>query len=519
MRLNVAVLLLIYIGIETLASAVAAPINLPPVQKGTNLIDCKFKLEKQGGGWCEIRSKGKHPSISAVWPTNLDDRTYMATGPSSVLEAWNSAAFDEKNLLIYFMGGGHSDYGGNEVYEFNLKNGHWKRLTNPSPLTFFFQFPDEEETPTSNITQYCWAPDMRRVPGATHTYDGLQFSRKTKTIFLIAMDAADGSCFDGKRGQFKGDPRFLYGPIGGSGIFEFNPSHHEKRNDLAPLTWRRLATPIGLYLGYPRSLELPNGMMMVGDSSTLYTFDPSTGSIGERFWEDEDWGDGIAEFHPFGLVMSLHHNTMTISNIKTKVSKTVSVPNERLHGKSLAVDKNGNVFTWDGRHTIMAIDNLHEPKPNWIFYDWSSAGPPSGEENSSEVTGNVYSKWQYISKHDVFVGLSFHTTGVWIYKHPKSIKGVKLSNTNLRKLIRKAKKGSIVQIPPGFYGQGLFINKPLTVRLKDVRLWGVAEDKGIINVDCDGCSVVIEDFFGEGRKAGCLDDNCAGIKAEGKNLI
>jgi hypothetical protein len=46
----------------------------------------------------------------------------------------------------------------------------------------------------------------------------------------------------------------------------------------------------------------------------------------------------------------------------------------------------------------------------------------------------------------------------------------------------------------------------------------VAEGKGIINVDCDGCTVVIEDFYGEGRKAGCLDDNCAGIKAEGSNF-
>ena len=73
-------------------------------------------------------------------------------------------------------------------------------------------------------------------------------------------------------------------------------------------------------------------------------------------------------------------------------------------------------------------------------------------------------------------------------------------------------------IPPGTYGQGLFIDKSLTVKLKDVRLWGVANDKGIINVNCDGCTVVIEDFYGEGRKAGCLEDNCAGIKAEGNNF-
>ena len=55
MRLNVAIILLLYIGIESIASAIEVPYSLPPVQKGTNLSNCKFKLEKQGGGWCEIR--------------------------------------------------------------------------------------------------------------------------------------------------------------------------------------------------------------------------------------------------------------------------------------------------------------------------------------------------------------------------------------------------------------------------------------------------------------------------------
>ena len=156
-----------------LVSAEVLPFKLPLVQKGSNLFDCTTKLEKKGGGWCEIGLPGKHPSISSVWPPNLDDKTYMASGPSSILTAWNGAAFDEKKLLFYFMGGGHSDYGGNEVYEFDLKNGRWKRLTNPSPLSFLYMVRDA--TPNHG-KRYCWAPDMPHVPGSPHTYDGLQFS-------------------------------------------------------------------------------------------------------------------------------------------------------------------------------------------------------------------------------------------------------------------------------------------------------------------------------------------------------
>lgn len=507
-RVNTTIFILLLICLAStsfLTSAIAATFEFPAVQSGTNLFDCKARLEKQGGGWCEIRLPGKHPSISAVWPPNLNDRTFMASGPSSVLNAWNGAAFDEKNLLFYFMGGGHTDYGGNEVYEFNLKSGRWTRLTDPSPLSFFIQTRDEDEVSTIK----CWMPDLRRVPGAPHTYDGIQFSKKTGTVFLIADSAADGSCFDSKKGHLKGDPRLLslseY-----SGIYEFNPSRQARRNGLAPLTWRRLAIPSELDLNYPRSLELPDGMMMIGNSTDLYSFDPSSGTIGKRLWEEEDLGDGLAEFHPMGLVMSMYHDTLIISNLKTRASKMIEAPHERLHGKSLAVDNRGRLFSWDGKERILAID-MRTPELKWTLYDWTGAGPHSGNKN-------VYSKWQYLTKHDIFVGLSLHTTGVWVYKHPAVMPGVELSKTNLDRLIGNAKSGSLVSIPPGFYGKGLYIDKSLTVNLKDVKLLGVADDKGIINVDCDGCTVVIEDFYGEGSRAGCFDDNCASIKAEGINF-
>ncbi len=105
--------------------------------------------------------------------------------------------------------------------------------------------------------------------------------------------------------------------------------------------------------------------------------------------------------------------------------------------------------------------------------------------------------------------------GVWVYKHSAAMPGAVLTKTDPQRLIRDARPGSVVTIPPGLYGQGLFIDKSLTVRLKDVRLLGVAKRKGIINVKCDGCTVVIEDFHGDGREAGCLGGNCAGIKVEG----
>ena len=426
----------------------AAPFELPPAQRGANLADCRAKLDEQGGGWCEIRLLGAQPSISSVWPPDLDRRTRMIVGPRAVLQAWNGAAFDEEGLLLYFMGGGHADYGGNEVYEFDLKTGRWARLTDPSPLSFLYRWREKTQT---EAARYCWAPDMRRVPAAAHTYDGLQFSKKTRTIFLVMMRAANGSCFDDRRGEYEGDPRILFGRDRGAGIFEFNPARRETCNGLAPLTWRRLVLPRGLRLSYPRSLELPDGAMMVGGRTTLYPFDPSSGAVGKRLWREADFGDGVAEYHPLGLVLSLHRKALLLRSLQTGVLERIAAPG--LHGKSLAVDESGVVFSWDGKHRVLTIDP-RRPERTWRLYDWSGAGPPSGDRR-------VYSKWQYIAADGVFVGLSDHTTGVWVYKHPAAMPGVVLAKTDPQRLIREAKPGAVVTIPPGLYGQGLSPTAPL----------------------------------------------------------
>ena len=65
----------------------AARFEPPPAQRGANLAECRAKLDRQGGGWCEIRQLGQHPSISSVWPQNLDRRTRMVVGPRAVLRA------------------------------------------------------------------------------------------------------------------------------------------------------------------------------------------------------------------------------------------------------------------------------------------------------------------------------------------------------------------------------------------------------------------------------------------------
>ncbi len=76
---------------------------LPAKINGNNLKDCVTKLTRQGAGWCEISVSKQHPSISSVWPKNLDKKTRMRTGPASILIAWNGAAFDKEKEYSIFL--------------------------------------------------------------------------------------------------------------------------------------------------------------------------------------------------------------------------------------------------------------------------------------------------------------------------------------------------------------------------------------------------------------------------------
>lgn len=489
-------LLLLTLGIQTEA-------NNGPFS-GINLTSCLNKLENVEGGWCEIKLLGESPSISSVWPKNLDRKTRMITGPSSILIAWNGAAFDKNNEIFYFTGGGHADYGGNEVYQFDLNTGEWKRLTNPSPLNrLFLLTPNNKE----GNKKYCWAPDTLTVPASTHSYDGIQFSHKTNTIFLVVHGPANGSCFIDKASKYNNNSEIVLRKDQTKGIYEFNPSLNKINNGLEPLTWRRLESP-SFDFTYPRTVELTDGNMLLGGRANLYEFDPVTGKTGSKFLSEPDYGNGVVERHPSGKLLLTSYKTMRLVDLKTKRVSKITMPAS--HGQSVAINDRGQLTLWNGLNQIFTLD-INQPNPNWMLHDWGEFGPQLGDRK-------VYTKWQYLKRHNVFVGISTHKTGVWVYKHPNNKSGVVFSNTKVQDLINNAKAGSIIKLPPGNYSTGLIINKSLSVDMKDVNLYGIARGRAIVNVNCDNCTVNINNFTSYSRKAGCIYGNCAAIKAEGDNF-
>ncbi len=484
--------------------------------QGHNLEECASKLNEKGAGWCEIRQSDRHPSISGFWP-KVDQRTRMVSGPVSVLQAWNSSAFDKKGYKLYFMGGGHADYGGNEVYEFDMREGKWTRLTDPSPLNKLYIAADYNSRPQKNWRRLCWMPDVRIVPGSAHTYDGLIFSTKTGTLFLFVMRTANGSCFEDRFDKYRDSADVLGDRHESVGWYEFNPDKEKSRNELSPLTWRKVFTFKELNArlinrGFPVTAEVKNGDLVFGSKFITRRYDPKTPVLttSKPFSSQPDLGDGSKIYDKYrNIVWSLHGKILLAfdgdsGQLLHKIDAKVP------HGKSIAIAKDKKLYSWDGAASITVFDP--DGERIWRTLEWGTNGPPIGNIR-------VYGKWVYLEDEDLFVGLSTHETGVWVYKHPqRPIYTVEYLKTNPQKLIDLAPPGDVITIPPGTYPVGLFINKSLTLRLRGVSLRGTVNHKGIINVKCNGCDVTIEDFHADGLKAHCQWGNCAAIKAEGKKF-
>lgn len=138
--------------------------------------------------WCEVpnskmRSVEKKPSEFSDWNGGSSQQYnsfQRVVGVESVPDAWNSAAFDTNRNCLLLTGGGHNDYGGNEVYKFCLNNLQWSRVTDPTPFPSRHpQFQNSDGTPISR-----------------HTYGGLAYLPGPDRFFVFdgSPDSASGGC-------------------------------------------------------------------------------------------------------------------------------------------------------------------------------------------------------------------------------------------------------------------------------------------------------------------------------------
>jgi hypothetical protein len=451
--------------------AAPAPRTIPSPRPLTG--DLARMIAAMPEGWTQLSDK-----ISRVFPER-GSTEWGSVGPSSVLVAWNNIAFDGERYL-YAHGGGHADYGGNEIYRYDIVEKKWERLTDPAPYPARVMTNPDGSPTARNSPERC--PHAESGPPSTHTYDGKIWSAALKRLLVFTNGIAFCPSGVGERG-------------GDSHVWAFDP---------VTKTWEDLGpSPRG---GLPWTVELPNGNIALGSSKGEVIWDPVTRTkVAERIgYPDEGDGSAIYDARKNRIVVSNRFRIATIpltADYRFAGARTsIPVSKDHLGGipfdRSSAIDAFGRLIRWGGAKHVVSVDLDTGARQAYTF------------ETGPNGSGPLYDRMFPVLGHpDVFVAISNNANeGVWLFRMPAG-PGAQIATQSLQQQF----DGGARKFQPGVYGAGLLITKGARVDLTGVRPMGATEGKAAVVVRTTE-PVVIENLTVSGLRGG---GNVAGVKAEG----
>jgi hypothetical protein len=324
------------------------------------------------GEWYEVPNS----RLRAVLPAPLPPGD-----PQSIMRAWNGGTYDPvRDALILPAGGGHGDYGGNEVYAFSIASLSWQRLTDPSPAPVYADQQAREE-----------APDGR--PASRHNYSGVTFLANVDKVFMTG-----GS---------------LWSPAGdGSrGAWTF---------DVPSRTWQRRANPPGSQVTAMAAYDAVSGLVYVlVQNGTLAAYDPK-----KNTWTPQgtvDW----AEFDP-ARTMVVHPKSRMLlvigggemfgyslgsssASSPRAISTTGGDPIVKAQGPGVAYDPvTDRLVGWAGGRDVYSLD-LSTLK-------WTRGPLGSGPGPGRAPHTGTFGRWQYVPSKNLFIGVNSIDENVWLYR-------------------------------------------------------------------------------------------------------
>jgi len=350
----------------------------------------EFVSDMAGGEWKEIPnsevsavllSRKQMELLSAKQgKTGLGRYTWGNSGSRAVITAWNSAAFDGRHW--YLFGGGHADYGGNELYRFDFTTLEWDRFTDPEIL-------DRPDFDANDRTARCPVP--RKGPGSTHTYGGITFVPTTDSIWLWAANAY---CYQsGATGATRG-------------VWEF---------DIASRTWHYRG-PYGVNGRAKAAFDDKTGHIVVFGKSGAKYFDPKSGNT------VRSWGSATGSSN-FGMAIvdarrRIAYETGWSGVRQLQLDQPVAKvrwlakgwPKGLNYQSGIALhDESGKLVFWKGDRAVWLLDPT--------VGTWSKLSNEIGAA-PKRAKGRPFGKWIYISELKIFAGLDNPNQGVWLYRLP-----------------------------------------------------------------------------------------------------
>jgi hypothetical protein len=312
---------------------------------------------------------------------------------SNVLDAWNGGAFDSVRGEFRVHGGGHADYGGNEIYLFDFSTLKWTRETEPQPLTG----PLMGDNDGDGSADSCPTPAIG--PPAMHTYQGFLYVPKIDRYWLLGTA---GYCKNG---------------TAGGRAWEF---------DAGAKVWTRMPE-MELFARFTRAMVDPesgNLLIHVGRRSGWFEVDPATRRV-VRSFEKDPFGaylDGPAVFDErrrviYALVggrpsdQLLAYSWPSGGGNEFRARLVVEWPREGKKAWGIALHSSGLLVLWDGNARIIVID----PESGKVK-EATTKGFRPGSARADDRARRVYSKWSYIPEIDAFFGITDPDLGIVLYR-------------------------------------------------------------------------------------------------------
>jgi hypothetical protein len=136
------------------------------------------------GGWV----KASTGTFASAWQTNP---FVNGKAPDSIVSAWSSVAWDSNSGNLLLWGGGHANYGGNEMYVWNGASGAWTRGSLPSHMTQVNRTVVIDNAGNTGIDPRHYFVTDGAAPQSSHTYDNNVFLKKNNMFLTFGGAAYD----------------------------------------------------------------------------------------------------------------------------------------------------------------------------------------------------------------------------------------------------------------------------------------------------------------------------------------
>jgi len=333
--------------------------------------------------WFEAPSSHLYETCKSA--ASYGDGVYLVGGCAAIVNAWGGGAYDSQRQKLIVWGGGHNDYGGNELYAFNLKTFAWEQLTTPSRPPFDKDPLDDGQ------------------PVSRHTYDGVEFVSHRGTVFGWGGSQSVGGNGTAVTWEYVADAGWTNlgppsWPASGSGLYNFGLAYDPGSRkvfvhllawfgayDFESNTWARLFD-----FGYPPYTHHYD----VGG--------PKTGAmhLGKGLFVSAGSGaEALVYSVDAGTVLSLSPPWNTVGNHPSLARPAPGLDYDLATGQLVA---------WSGGAPI-------EFDTSQSAYQWverSATGAPA-----EQIGNGTYGRWRYVERYNVFVLVNDAGRNVYFYKH------------------------------------------------------------------------------------------------------